>query len=145
MRKKLLLKISILLFKIALIVSLISLFKNNNTTKSIGFIFLAVFILFNIINGLKSWDDSLNNIDREKEKWSRQKSMGGKKFVLIYGVLSFGGISSVVYCILTILLNSNSTKGIPVNVITFSIITGLGGIFVGVRLWNANARKFENK
>jgi len=48
----------------------------------------------------------LNNMDNEREKWRKQKCMGKKKFILIYGGLLWGG-GSIVYSILTIFFNPN--------------------------------------
>ncbi|MBU3072659.1 hypothetical protein [Clostridium estertheticum] len=86
----------------------------------------------------------MNNIEKEKEIWSKQKTMGKKKFVLIYGVLIFGGISSLVYFILTKLFISNLSN-IIVNIITYTIIMILIGVFLSNKIWNANVKKFENK
>jgi len=90
----------------------------------------------------------LNNIDRKKEKWKKQKSMGKKKFILIYGVLLWGGWS-IVYSILTIFFNPNprnyNITGILSRVILYAIIWGLNGIIAGYIQWNAKIKKFDDK
>jgi len=48
-------------------------------------------------------------MDNEREKWKKQKFMGKKKFILIYGGLPWGG-GSIVYSILTIFFNPNPRK-----------------------------------
>ncbi|MBC8062749.1 MAG: hypothetical protein H7Y18_19125 [Clostridiaceae bacterium] len=87
----------------------------------------------------------MNNI--EKEKWDKQKTMGKKKFKLVYGV--WGVCISIIYGILTIFFNPNSINynilGILFRFIIFAIIFGLSGILMGVMDWNAKAKKFDNK
>ena len=90
----------------------------------------------------------LNNKDSEREKWKKQKVMGKKKFILIYGGLPWGG-ASIVYSILTIFFNPNlrdyNITGIISRFILYAIIFGLGGALVGYTQWNAKVRKFDDK
>ena len=88
----------------------------------------------------------MNNINSEKEKWNKQKSMGKKKFILVYGVLLWV-CGSILYGILTIFFNPNPINynilGVIFRFITYAIIFGLCGIVYGVILWTQKVRKFD--
>ena len=91
----------------------------------------------------------LNNIDSEKEKWKKQKSMGKLKFILIYGVLLWGGSFTIVYSVFTLFFNpiprNYNVSDILSRFIMYAIIWGLCGIFVGNTQWNKKVRQFDNK
>jgi len=90
----------------------------------------------------------LNNINSEREKWKKQKLMGKRKFILIYGGLLWVG-GSMIYSILTIFFNPNLRKyditAILSRFILYAIIFGLCGILVGYIKWNLKVRKFDNQ
>jgi len=91
----------------------------------------------------------LSNVDRAKEKWNKQKSMGKQKFILVYGVLLWGVSTSIIYGTLTIFFSSNPINhnilGILFRLIAYALIFGLGGILYGIVLWHTNVKKFDNK
>jgi len=91
----------------------------------------------------------LSNIARAKERWNKQKSMGKKRFILVYGVLLWGVCISIIYGTITIFFNPNPINynilGILFRYIAYSIIFGLGGILFSIGLWHINLNKFDNK
>lgn len=56
MRKNLMLIVAILLTLISVIFLLIGIWRNNNTTKIVGFILIAITGFVNILRGLDRWD-----------------------------------------------------------------------------------------
>lgn len=91
----------------------------------------------------------MSNIDRAKERWNKEKSMGKKRFILVYGVLLWGVCISIIYGTLTIFFNPNPINynilGIFLRFIAYSIIFGLCGTLFSMGLWHINLKKFNNK
>ena len=89
----------------------------------------------------------MNNADRAKEKWNKQKSMGKKKFILIYGVLLWGVCISVIYSTLTIFFSINPISyniyGIFYRFLAYAIIFGINGVLFSLGLWHINVKKFD--
>lgn len=85
----------------------------------------------------------LNEMNSDKEKWQKQKSLGKKKYILINGALLWIS-GSIVYSILTIFFNPNprdyNITGIFARFISYAIIFGLCGIVTASRLWNAKIK-----
>ena len=72
--------------------------------------------------------------------------MGKRKFILIYGVLPWGG-GSIIYSVLTIFLIPNPRNyditGIILRFILYAIIFGLCGILGGYINWHSKVRAFD--
>lgn len=85
-------------------------------------------------------------MNKARESWMKQKKLGRRKYVLIYGVgvcLFF----SILYSVLTIFFNPNPSsytlEGIIARFIVFAIIFGLAGVVYGNYNWNYKSKYFE--
>lgn len=88
----------------------------------------------------------LKNINKEKEKWNKQKNSGRKKFILIHGVLFGGVLYAVLYSIFTMFLHPKApdytTTQIITRFIAYAMMGGLAGVVIGSLQWNAKVKKF---
>jgi len=90
----------------------------------------------------------MGHLDRQREKWNKQKAIGKTKFVLLYGILLWGLVGSLVYGTLTIFFRANPVNytlaGIVVRFIFYGIIFGLAGTVVTIRQWDTKVKRFDN-
>lgn len=69
---------------------------------------------------------------KQKEQWERTRTKGMWRFVLLYGVLVWGGAMSITTWIIAMLVNGQDNVSIRVPIFLVSgIVFGLGCWFVG--------------
>ena len=90
----------------------------------------------------------MGHLDRQREKWNKEKVIGKTKFVIIYGVLLWGFSGSLVYGTLTMFFRANpvnyNLEGIIARFIVYGIVFGLAGTGVTSRQWDTKVKKFDN-
>ena len=80
-------------------------------------------------------------LNRKENNWEEIRSRGFWRFVLFYGVLSWGLISGFIYFLITTFLQ----PGTPLlkNLILSLAIFSVAGVFWGMTMWYIREKKFR--
>ena len=78
---------------------------------------------------------------KEKEKWERTRSKGIGRFVLLYGIVGFGGLMITAHSVSEYLIFSKRFDGL-----LFTYRVGLGllcGLIWGLVMWSVGERRYR--
>ena len=81
-------------------------------------------------------------MDNFIEKWSKTRTKGKFKFVLIDGVLGYGLITAIVCSVILQIISPQ--KNIFLRPLIFLIVFSIIGIIKGLLSWYRNEKKYQN-
>lgn len=86
----------------------------------------------------------VSKINKQKERWNKIKSKGKKRYVLNIIIL-YAVSSSLLSTTQLFILNKStpSNRSIVIDYLMNLVVWSLLGLWIGIRTWVANIKKFE--
>jgi hypothetical protein len=81
------------------------------------------------------WKPTQQALEKQREYWVKTSAQGKGRFILLRGVLGFGGTTCILFTVVRIFIDHDPSYFKPTFILIDLLVWFLAGYFFGVSMW----------